>query len=58
LVFDLDGTITDSIEACIVAVQRAYELAELGPPSRERLVPTIGLPLATSLPPLLRSESL
>lgn len=50
--FDLDGTVTDSLHACVVALQEALAAIDVTAPL-EVLRPTVGLPLVTSVPLLL-----
>lgn len=55
--FDLDGTITDSLECCLFALQSALTSVGVAPPSIDALRPTAGLPLMTSVPPMLSEAS-
>ncbi len=48
--FDLDGTVTDSLDSCLIALQEALITVGVTPPSRDVLRPTVGLPLVTSVP--------
>ncbi len=51
--FDLDGTVTNSLGSCVIALQEALAATGVDAPPREVLYPTIGLPLMTSVPYLL-----